>query len=94
MKTYSPTGRQLADLARAAKCNVDVFKEGSGADALAAIVKAAQDAVQVAPAAGDHPQSCWRCKSTEFDRHAEQGTVVSVRCIQCGAKYSTPKAVA
>ena len=91
---FSPTGKQLADLSRAAKCHADVFKDGAGKDALASIVNAAQQSMPVpvpAPAQADHPRVCWRCGADDWEHWPAQALVKTVRCIRCSAKYITPK---
>ena len=90
---FSPTGKQLADLSRSAKCHADVFKDGAGKDALMAIVKAAQQstpaAAPVAPA-DPGPGTCWNCGHTLFETiRTEHNT--TKRCYKCAAKYVTQR---
>src|SRR5208283_2824129 len=74
---FAPTGKQLAELARAAKCHADVFRDGAGKDALSAIVRAAQEAVPALsapaekgkPLSADAPRFCWRCGADDWVHH-------------------------
>ena len=91
---FAPTGKQLAELSRSAKCHADVFRDGAGKDALMAIVRAAQQSLPVpvpAPAQADHPRVCWRCGADDWEHWPAQALVKTVRCIRCSAKYITPK---
>ena len=97
---FSPTGKQLADLSRSAKCHADVFKDGAGKDALAAITMAAQVAATIAaaevqamvpaPPADPGPGTCWNCGHTLFETiRTEHNT--TKRCYKCAAKYVTQR---
>lgn len=98
-KPFVPTGKQLAELSRAAKCDAHVFKDGAGKDALAAIVKAAMETVPAPPApteegkplSADAPRFCWRCGADDWVHHPAEATRKTVRCQRCGARYVTPK---
>ena len=92
---FTPTGKQLADLSRSAKCHADVFKDGAGKDALMAIVKAAQEempaiAPEPATPADPGPGTCWNCGHTLFETiRTEHNT--TKRCYKCAAKYVTQR---
>ena len=92
---FTPTGKQLADLARTAKCHADVFRDGAGKDALMAIVRAAQQsmpAVAPEPTAPSDPGpgTCWNCGHTLFETiRTEHNT--TKRCYKCAAKYVTQR---
>ena len=88
---FTPTGKQLTDLARAAKCHADVFREGAGKEALDTIVKAAL--ASVPPPAESKPTGpgiCWRCKGAVFET-VDTGATIIKRCIGCAAKYVTQR---
>jgi hypothetical protein len=88
---FTPTGKQLADLATAAKCHANVFKDGAGKEALDAIVKAALDSMPPAvPPRADGPGKCWRCKGEVFET-VDTGATIIKRCIGCAAKYVTQR---
>lgn len=92
--TFTPTGKQLSELARAAKCHADVFKDGAGKDALGSIIAGAMAAVP-APVAPPEvplsPSTCWKCGAVDQWEVQAQGTQTIRRCTGCGAKYITPK---
>ena len=93
---FIPTGKQLAELARAAKCHADVFKDGAGRDALAAIIAAALASVPVAapaevPKPEHSPGACWKCGRADQWETQAQGTQTIRRCTGCGSKYITPR---
>lgn len=94
---FAPTGRQLAELAKAAKCHVDVLKAGDGKVALDAIVVAAQAAVQPAPQTEEKitqdgsPGACWKCGHANQWETQRQETQTIKRCTACGSKYITPR---
>ena len=95
---FIPTGKQLAELARAAKCHTDVFKDGAGKEALAAIITAALASTVVATAVEafqskpEHsPGACWKCGRADQWETQAQGTQTIRRCTGCGSKYITPR---
>jgi hypothetical protein len=93
---FAPTGKQLAELARAAKCHADVFKDGAGKDALAAIIVAALASTPTTVTAGipkpEHsPGACWKCGAVDQWETQAQGTQTIRRCTGCGSKYITPR---
>ena len=97
VEAFTPTGKQLAELARAAKCHADVFKDGAGKDALAAIIAAALASIPSveekpeSPKPEHSPGACWKCGAVDQWETQVQGTQTIRRCTGCGSKYITPK---
>jgi hypothetical protein len=97
--SFEPTGKQLAELAKAAKCHANMFKEGAGKEALDAIVAAAIAAAVPEGEAGEQtddkpkhsPAKCWRCGGRDWQYQQHEQSRTTVICIACGTKCVTPK---
>lgn len=100
MIEFKPSGKLLAELARAARCNASVFKDGDGLAAVMAIVESAMPAAPALAKEAEtakpdpkshHPATCWRCGSSTWERHQPQETHYLSRCTTCGTKCITPR---